>query len=198
MDVLLGEAVAGSRSVRFEDMLNIASTISNRAAATGVSMQQVVSAPNQYAAYGKSLPPGVEKYRGLAQKALEHVQTKGPVTTATYYATPSATKNLPSGLPSRRRRGMSTSMTRITGESEPQSACASRDRLPMTSCRRRRPPAVTSLEQSSERRLRSVPSRIRCSVLPRHRLAPVFSMMSSGLAPGRRPRRQAPALRSAR
>ncbi|MCO5083875.1 MAG: peptidoglycan DD-metalloendopeptidase family protein [Rhizobiaceae bacterium] len=98
MDTILGEAVAGSRSVRFEDMLNIASTIANRAAATGVSMQQIVSAPNQYSAYGKSLPPGVEKYRDLAQKALEHVQTKGPVTTATYYATPSATKNLPSGL----------------------------------------------------------------------------------------------------
>jgi murein DD-endopeptidase MepM/ murein hydrolase activator NlpD len=98
VDTILGEAVAGSRSVRFEDMLNIASTIANRAAATGVSMQQIVSAPNQYAAFGKSLPAGVEKYRDLAQKALEHVQTKGPVTTATYYATPSATRNLPSGL----------------------------------------------------------------------------------------------------
>jgi murein DD-endopeptidase MepM/ murein hydrolase activator NlpD len=98
VDTILGEAVAGSRSVRFEDMLNIASTIANRAAVTGVSMQQIVSAPNQYAAFGRALPAGVEKYRGLAQKALEHVQTKGPVTTATYYATPSATRNLPSGL----------------------------------------------------------------------------------------------------
>jgi murein DD-endopeptidase MepM/ murein hydrolase activator NlpD len=98
VDTILGEAVAGSRSARFEDMMAIASTIANRAAATGVSMQDIVSAPNQYSAYGKSLPPGVERYRDLAIAALEQVQTKGPVTTAQYYATPSATKNLPSGL----------------------------------------------------------------------------------------------------
>ncbi|MEZ5782737.1 MAG: peptidoglycan DD-metalloendopeptidase family protein [Rhizobiaceae bacterium] len=98
VDTILGEAVSGSRSARWEDMLAIASTIANRAAATGVSMENIVSAPNQYAAFGRGLPPGVERYRDLAIAALEHVQTKGPVTSAQYYSTPSASRNLPSGL----------------------------------------------------------------------------------------------------
>lgn len=97
-DVLLGEAASGSRAQRLADMRHIASTIANRAAATGVSMEDIISAENQYSAYGKSLPPGVEAYRDLAEQVLAEIQRNGPTTTAQFYARPDAVANLPSGL----------------------------------------------------------------------------------------------------
>lgn len=79
-------------------MLGIASVISNRSTVTGVPADSIVSAPNQFDAYGRSLPKGTSAYTGLAQQAWDQVQTAGPVHPGTYYATPSATKNLPKGL----------------------------------------------------------------------------------------------------
>ena len=78
-------------------MLHIASTMINRARQTKVSLEDVLT-HRQYNAYGKPLPKGVNQYRTLAQKALKEVQENGPVTAATFYATPNATKNLPKGL----------------------------------------------------------------------------------------------------
>lgn len=98
VDVILGEATHGTKAQRLEDMKAIASVIENRAAALGVSIQDVISAPSQFDAYGKSLPPGVEAYRDLAEQAIAEVRAFGPTHAGTFYATPSATKNLPSGL----------------------------------------------------------------------------------------------------
>jgi hypothetical protein len=97
-EVIAGEATHGTREQRYADMLGIASVISNRSTVTGVPADSIISAPRQFDAYGKSLPPGTNAYTGLAQQAWDQVQTTGPVHPGTYYATPSATKNLPSGL----------------------------------------------------------------------------------------------------
>lgn len=98
IDVLLGEAVHGSRKQRLADMKAIASVIANRAKELGVSPEEVISAPGEFSAYGKTLPAGVEAYRDLAKQALAEVEQNGPVHSGTFYATPSAKKNLPSGL----------------------------------------------------------------------------------------------------
>lgn len=98
IDTILGEAVSGTKAQRYQDMLGIASVISNRATVTAKTPHSIVSAPNQFNAYGKGLPPGAAAYRSMAQKAWDTVQKLGPVHNATFYATPSATKNLPSGL----------------------------------------------------------------------------------------------------
>lgn len=98
IDVLLGEAVHGSRKQRLADMKAIASVIANRAKELGVSPEEVISAPGEFSAYGKKLPAGVEAYRDLAKQALAEVEQNGPVHSGTFYATPSAKKNLPSGL----------------------------------------------------------------------------------------------------
>lgn len=93
-DTVLGEAVAGD----YADILGVVSVIDNRSRQLGVSYQDVVAAKGQFDAYGKALPPGVGKYRGLVEKAIAEVQTKGPVHAATFYATPAAAKGLPKGL----------------------------------------------------------------------------------------------------
>lgn len=98
VDVVLGEAVHGSPVQRYEDMKAIASAVVNRANALGVSVKDVISAKGQFDAYGKSLPPGVEAFRALAEKAIADVVQFGPTHAGTFYATPAATKNLPSGL----------------------------------------------------------------------------------------------------
>lgn len=97
-EVIAGEAVHGTREQRYADMLGIASVISNRSTVTGVPADSIISAPSQFDAYGKSLPPGTSAYTGLAQQAWDQVQTTGPVHPGTFYAAPSAVKNLPSGL----------------------------------------------------------------------------------------------------
>lgn len=97
-DTVLGEAAYGTPQQRYQDMLGIASVIANRAALTNTTPEDVVSAPGQFNAYGKTLPPGVSAYRSLAQKAIDAVKIDGPINSATYYATPSAVKNLPGGL----------------------------------------------------------------------------------------------------
>jgi hypothetical protein len=97
-DVVLGEAVYGTVEERFEDMLNIASVVHNRAVATGVTQQQVVANKNEFNAYNKSLPPGVTKYADLARRAIEQVSKYGPVNNATFYATPAAQHRLPDKL----------------------------------------------------------------------------------------------------
>lgn len=98
VDVVLGEAVSGTPQQRYQDMLNIASVISNRAKALGVTPEQVVGTQQQFNSFNKTLPPGVENYRTLAQKAVNEVAIKGPLTPATFYSTPETAKNLPSGL----------------------------------------------------------------------------------------------------
>lgn len=97
-DVILGEAVSGSPAKRYADMKAIASVISNRARALGVTPEQVVSNQREFNAYGKSLPAGVSAYRSMAEQALQDVSTNGPVHSGTFYATPAAAGNLPSGL----------------------------------------------------------------------------------------------------
>jgi hypothetical protein len=94
VDVILGEAKAGS----YQDMLAIASVISNRATGARTSWQDVVARTSEFNAYGKPLPSGVNQYRSMAQKAINQVKTTGPVHNATFYATPKAQRNLPKGL----------------------------------------------------------------------------------------------------
>jgi hypothetical protein len=94
VDVVLGEAKAGS----YQDMVAIASVIENRSRQLGKSYEDVVSVQSEFNAYNKALPAGVDKYRDMARQAIEQVRTQGPIHNATFYATPSATKNLPSGL----------------------------------------------------------------------------------------------------
>jgi len=93
-DVVLGEAKAGN----YADMVAIASVIENRSRQLGVTYEQVVQDQREFNAYNKALPPGVNQFRDLARKAIEQVQTQGPVHRAKFYATPSATKGLPKGL----------------------------------------------------------------------------------------------------
>lgn len=94
IDVILGEAKAGD----MRDMLGIASVIKNRSDALGKPPQSVVSVRSEFNAYGQRMPAGVERFRELAEQAWNHVNTVGPVHNATFYATPSATRNLPNGL----------------------------------------------------------------------------------------------------
>lgn len=99
--VIAGEATyRGTLADTYRDMQAIASVISNRAALLGVSQQQVVGVNSQFNAYNKSLPAGAASYVDLAQQALDDVALNGPINNATFYATPTATKNLPSGLQS--------------------------------------------------------------------------------------------------
>lgn len=98
IDTILAEAGGSTPAERLEDMKAIASVIANRAAQLGVSLEDVVSVPSEFNAYGKAFPPGVEKYRALAARALKDVQENGPVHTATFYATPKAAHRLPDGL----------------------------------------------------------------------------------------------------
>lgn len=98
IDVMLGEAGGKTAAERYNDMLHIASSIVNRARMTGQTIEDIALSQSQYNAYGKRLPGGVNRYRDLAQKALDEVINKGPVTSATYYATPSAADNLPGEL----------------------------------------------------------------------------------------------------
>lgn len=97
-DVLLGEAVSGSRSQRFRDMISIASAIKNRMDRLGVDVSSVISAPGQFDAYGKQLPQGTEAHRALAKEAWNYVNTAGPTHAGMFYSTPSKTGNLPKGL----------------------------------------------------------------------------------------------------
>jgi hypothetical protein len=99
-DVILGEAIGVGRGNvlgTYEDMLAIASVIANRAEQLGVKPEDVLT-EKQFNAYGKALPAGSQKNAWMARQAWEQVVTKGPVHNATFYATPAATKNLPSGL----------------------------------------------------------------------------------------------------
>jgi hypothetical protein len=79
-------------------MKAIASVIANRARSLGVTPEQVVSNRREFNAYGKRLPAGVGAYRSLAQQALDDVAKNGPIHNGTFYATPSASGNLPRGL----------------------------------------------------------------------------------------------------
>lgn len=96
--MIAGEAAYGSRKDRWDDQLSIASAIVNRAVQTGQSIEDVVGIQSQFNAYNKALPSGADKFVSMAQKALDHVIQNGPVHQGTFYATPAAVKNLPSGL----------------------------------------------------------------------------------------------------
>ena len=103
VDTILGEAVGErkgfkpSRAQRYNDMLHIASTIYNRSVKTGLPPDQMLTS-KEFNAYKKALPGGVDAYRSIAQQAWDYVNLYGPVTNATFYATPATTKNLPKGL----------------------------------------------------------------------------------------------------
>jgi len=96
--VIAGEAVSGTPEERWADMVAIASVIANRAAALGVSPQQVIANTNEFNAYNRAMPPGTADLTDMAQEAMNYVEENGPVNNATFYATPAATDNLPSGL----------------------------------------------------------------------------------------------------
>lgn len=96
--VIAGEAVSGTVQERWNDMVHIASVISNRAKALGVSIQDVIANTNEFNAYNRAMPPGTQDLTGMAEEAMKYVETAGPVTDATFYATPAAASNLPSGL----------------------------------------------------------------------------------------------------
>lgn len=98
-EVIAGEAVSGSYEQRMNDMRAIASVIANRAQQLGISPQDVVANSNEFNAYNRSLPPGVgAQIVDMAQQAIDDVAANGPYNAATFYATPAAVDNLPSGL----------------------------------------------------------------------------------------------------
>lgn len=98
-DVILGEAAyTGISDVTYADMMGIASVINNRAIALGVPAQDVVSVQGEFNAFGNRLPAGVNAYREMAEKAWADVVENGSITKSTFYSTPAATQNLPSGL----------------------------------------------------------------------------------------------------
>jgi murein DD-endopeptidase MepM/ murein hydrolase activator NlpD len=98
IDTILAEAGGSTPAERLADMKAIASVIENRARQLGVSPEEVVSVQSEFNAFGKAFPPGVERYRALAARALKEVQESGPVHNATFYATPKAAHRLPDGL----------------------------------------------------------------------------------------------------
>ena len=92
-EVVAGEMTHGPYAM--SDALGIASVIANRAKAYGVSPDSVISAPGQFNAYNRSLPKGVgAKQIAMAQRAIDMVAERGPMTPATHYARPEATKNI--------------------------------------------------------------------------------------------------------
>lgn len=102
-EVIAGEAVHGTLQERFTDMVHIASVMANRARLTGRSLKDVVSATSkrgvkQFSTYGRSLPDGTKNLVSLAERAIAMVEQNGPITPATYYATPAARTSLPPGL----------------------------------------------------------------------------------------------------
>lgn len=112
--VIAGEAVSGTPEERWNDMVAIASVIANRAAALGVTQQQVIANTNEFNAYNRAMPPGTSALTDMAQEALNYVEENGPVNNATFYATPAASDNLPSGL------SLETSTTGHQYYSDPQ------------------------------------------------------------------------------
>lgn len=96
--MIAAEAVHGTLQQRFNDMVHIASVIANRATLGRVTPQQVVAVQREFNAYNKAMPPGTKALRGLAQRAIAMVEQNGPITPATYYATPTARNGLPKGL----------------------------------------------------------------------------------------------------
>lgn len=98
VDTILAEAGGKTRAERLRDMKAIASVAVNRAWQLGVPLEDVISVPSEFNAYGKKMPAGVEEYRDLAEEALNDVLQNGPIHSATFYATPKAKQNLPKGL----------------------------------------------------------------------------------------------------
>lgn len=105
IDVMLGEGGGQTASERYADYLAIASVIANRSAQLGVTPEQVVQKQSEFNAYNKKMPDGVNKFRGLAEKAIAEVARNGPVHKATFYATPAAIGGLPPGLKEEVRTG---------------------------------------------------------------------------------------------
>lgn len=98
VSLLLGEAGGRNATERYNDMLHIASVVVNRAQATGRPVEDIMANSTEFNAWGKSLPAGTEQYRAIAEQAIQQVMAHGPVTNATFYATPTAKDNLPSNL----------------------------------------------------------------------------------------------------
>ncbi|EYR84247.1 M23 family metallopeptidase [Shinella sp. DD12] len=98
IDTILAEAGGSTPSERLADMKAIASVMLNRAVQLGKPLKDIISVPSEFNAFGKAFPPGVEKYRALAEQALKDVEENGPVHSATFYATPKAAHRLPDGL----------------------------------------------------------------------------------------------------
>lgn len=105
IDVMLGEGGGKTAAERYADYLAIGSVIANRATQLGVTPEQVVQRQSEFNAYNKPLPGGVDKYRGIAEKALGEIARNGPIHKATFYATPKAVGNLPRGLTEEVRTG---------------------------------------------------------------------------------------------
>jgi len=91
--VVAGEMTYSSPEASWQDALNIASVIANRALALGVTQQQVIGVQKEFNAYSKALPAGADV--DLAQAAIDNVAQYGPTTIATFYAMPEAVKHLP-------------------------------------------------------------------------------------------------------
>lgn len=92
-EVIASEISYRSPETSWADALAIASVVSNRALALGVTPQQVVGTTQEFNAYGSAMPAGAKI--DLAQRAIDDVAKFGPTTAATFYAMPRAIDNLP-------------------------------------------------------------------------------------------------------
>jgi len=97
LGTIAAEAGGSTRTARFRDMQHVASVVRNRMAQLGVSAMDVVRAPGEFSAFGRAYPPGTRALRSLAKQAWDSVAVN-PVTSATFYATPTARNRLPDGL----------------------------------------------------------------------------------------------------
>jgi hypothetical protein len=92
-EVIASEISYRSPETSWADALAIASVVSNRALALGVTQAQVVGTTQEFNAYGGAMPAGAKV--DLAQRAIDDVAKFGPTTAATFYAMPRAIDNLP-------------------------------------------------------------------------------------------------------
>lgn len=100
VNTILGEVSFRDRGSLRTNMAMIADTIMNRAEMTGVAPHDVVSVRSQYNGYNRPAP-GALRFRDMAQDVWSSVKDgtlRGLSKGATYYATPAAASNLPSGL----------------------------------------------------------------------------------------------------
>ncbi|MGI9401819.1 MAG: hypothetical protein ACR2O0_11230 [Rhizobiaceae bacterium] len=96
---MAGSGMVGTEAA-FQDAINIASVIANRADSAGITQQAAVSIRREFNGFGRKMRPGAIRDFWLAKHAIEFVSKYGSQHKAMFYATPPCIKYLPRGLKS--------------------------------------------------------------------------------------------------